>query len=166
MSEWAISRDGLNWKRPFRDTNVYEDQFWLALQGPLEREGMLRFYHPDGRIASLPDDRIFYATCRANGEFSTHTFTMPTNGLTLNARATYREAEGDSGQAYVMCELLNPDGQVIPAYERTQCVLENVDGRDLPLLWDGKNAAERAGTEVRLRFFLRDAKVYGVGAAK
>ena len=73
MAEWAISRDGLNWKRSFRDTNAYMSQFWMALQGPLVRDGVLRFYHPAGRIAGLPSDRIFYATCRANGEFSTPT---------------------------------------------------------------------------------------------
>ena len=41
MAEWAISREGLNWKRSFRDTNAYMSQFWMALQGPLVRDGVL-----------------------------------------------------------------------------------------------------------------------------
>jgi hypothetical protein len=164
MSEWAISRDGLNWARPFRDTNVYEHQFWLALQGPLVREGRLRFYHPDGRIASLPEGRVFYATCRANGEFSSPPFTMPAKGLTLNADVRYREAEGDRGQAYIMVELLDVTGAPIPGFERTACLFENVNGEALSLRWRDKTGGDLAGQEVRLRFSLRDAKVYDVRA--
>jgi hypothetical protein len=170
MAEWAISQDGLDWQRPFRDTNAYEEQFWLALQGPLVREGRLRFYHPDGRISSLPEDRIFYVTCRANGEFSTHPFTMPAGGLALNAYARYREAERPHGQAYIMAELLNADGTVRAGYERTRCLFEDRDVRRLPLVWKGDGDAEArdgtefAGQQCRLRFFLRDARIYGVYA--
>ena len=165
MAEWAISRDGLNWKRSFRDTNAYTSQFWMALQGPLVRNGVLRFYHPDGRIAGLPSDRIFYATCRANGEFSTPPFSMPAEGLFLNAYATYREVERPNGQAYIMAELRDADGEVIAGYERTKCLFEDRDGRELPLVWEGKNGGEFAGQQVRIRFFLRDAKIYGITSA-
>ncbi len=165
MAEWAISRDGLNWKRSFRDTNAYTSQFWMALQGPLVRDGVLRFYHPDGRIAGLPSDRIFYATCRANGEFSTPTFSMPAEGLFLNAYAMYREVERPNGQAYIMAELRDGDGEVIAGYERTKCLFEDCDGRELPLVWDGKNGGELAGQQVRIRFFLRDAKIYRITSA-
>ena len=162
MAEWAISRDGLNWNRSFRDTNAYMSQFWLALQGPLVRDGVLRFYHPDGRIAGLPSDRIFYATCRANGEFSPPPFAMPAEGLVLNAYAMYREVERPSGQAYIMAELRDGGGEVIAGYERTKCLFEDCDGRELPLVWEGKNGSEFAGQQVRVRFFLRDAKIYGI----
>ena len=165
MAEWAISRDGLNWNRSFRDTNAYMSQFWLALQGPLVRDGVLRFYHPDGRIAGLPSDRIFYATCRANGEFSTPSFSMPAEGLVLNAHAMYREVERPSGQAYIMAELRDGGGEVIAGYERTKCLFEDCDGRELPLVWEGKNGSEFAGKQVRIRFFLRDAKIYGITSA-
>ena len=162
MTEWAISRDGLNWARPFRETNAFEEQFWLALQGPLFREGRFRFYKPDGRIASLPEGRVFYATCRANGEFSTPPFTMPAGGLALDADARYREAEGNTGQAYIMAELWGPDGALISGYEREKCLFENVDGDALPMTWGGKRGGDLAGQIVRLRFYLRDAKIYGV----
>ena len=165
MAEWAISRDGLNWERSFRDTNAYMSQFWMALQGPLVRDGVLRFYHPDGRIAGLPSDRIFYATCRANGEFSTPPFSMPAEGLFLNAYAMYREVERPNGQAYIMAELRDGDEEVIAGYERTKCLFEDCDGRRLPLVWDGKNGGELAGQQVRIRFFLRDAKIYGITSA-
>jgi hypothetical protein len=166
MTEWAISGDGLNWQRFFRETNAFEDQFWLALQGPLAREGRLRFYHPDGRIASLAEERVFYATCRANGEFSTRPFAMPATGLALNADVRYRKAEGTTGQAYVMAELQDLEGKALPGFEREKCLYENVDGQRLPLRWGDKDGSDVAGEHVRLRFFLRDAKIYGVRVGK
>lgn len=164
LSEWAISRDGLNWARSFRETNAFEDQFWLALQGPLFREGRFRFYHPDGRIASLPENRVFYATCRANGEFTTPAFTMPHTGLALNADARYREAEGETGQAYIMAELRDANNVTIPGYEREKCLYEDVDGQTLPMTWGDNSGSALAGQTVHLRIYLRDAKVYSVGA--
>jgi hypothetical protein len=166
LSEWAISGDGLNWARNFREINAFEKQFWLALQGPLFREGRFRFYKPDGRIASLPGDRVFYATCRANGEFTTPVFTMPEKGLVLNADARYREAEGQTGQAYIMAELRDAGGALIPGYEREHCLYENVDGQVLPMRWRDKDGGEFSGQAVSLRFYLRDAKIYGVRAGE
>jgi len=77
LTEWAVSRDGLNWQRPFRDRDAAEKIIWAPLQGPLARGGVLRFYEREGKCASLPADRLFFATCRANGEFSTPPFAMP-----------------------------------------------------------------------------------------
>ena len=87
---------------------------------------------------------------------------MPENGLFLNAYAVYREAERPSGQAYIMAELQHAKGGVIPGYERTKCLFEDCDGRELPLVWEGKNGRELAGKRVRVRLFLRDAKIYGI----
>ncbi len=165
MAEWAISRDGLNWERPFRNINAYACQFWMPTQGPIAGGGLLRFYHPDGRIAALVSDRIFYTTCRANGEFSTKTFQMPTQGLFLNAYLVYPEVERPNGQSYVMAELTNVKGEVIEGYEREKCLFEDCDGQNLPLLWEGKNGNELAGQNVRVRFFLRAAKIYELTGA-
>jgi hypothetical protein len=163
LTEWAVSRDGLNWQRPFRNRDAAEKIIWAPLQGPLIRDGVLRFYEREGKCASLPVDRVFYVTCRANGEFSTPPFTMPTNGLTLNADARWRPNESP-GQAYVMAELRDEQGRVVPGYERDKCVFENVEGHALPLRWDGKEGSELASKLVRLRLYLRDAKLYGVTA--
>jgi hypothetical protein len=165
ITEWAISPDGMNWQRPFRGTDAVEKAIWTAVQGPLFREGTLRFYHPNGQIASIPDDRIFYVTCRSNGEFMTQPFTMPTGGLLLNAHARYRPGE-KPGQAVIMAELRDEDGSVLPGYELTKCLIENRDGRAIPLVWDGQSGTEHAGRKVRLHFFLRDAKIYGVAPSK
>ena len=37
-------------------------------------------------------------------------------------------------------------GGVIPGYERTKCIFEDCDGRELPLVWEGRNGGEFAGT--------------------
>ncbi|MEK7707032.1 MAG: hypothetical protein AAB380_03450, partial [Verrucomicrobiota bacterium] len=137
LSEWAVSPDGLNWQRPFRHRDVAEKIIWAPLQGPLVRGGVLRFYEREGKCASLPADRLFYATCRANGEFSTPLFKMPEGGLALNANARWRPGESP-GQAYIMAELLDEQDNVIPGYERAHCLFENVDDHALPLRWGEK----------------------------
>ena len=44
-------------------------------------------------------------------------------------------------------------------------LFEDCDGRELPLVWEGKNGGEFAGQQVRIRLFLRDAKIYGITSA-
>ena len=163
LTEWAIGPDGINWERPFRETDAVEKTIWMPLQGPLIRGGVLRFYLPGGEIASLPDDRIFYVTCRANGEFSTPPFRMPAGGLVLNAAARYRPAERP-GQAYIMAALCDRNGRVIEGFDRDACLFEDRDGRALPMRWDDEDGSAHKGRGVRLRFYLRDAKVYGIAA--
>ncbi|MBI2924300.1 MAG: AGE family epimerase/isomerase [Verrucomicrobia bacterium] len=161
-AEWAISRDGLNWQRPHRETDPTENIAGLPVQGPLVRGDVIRFYLPGGKVGSLPEDRIFYVTCRANGEFSTPAFVMPAGGLFLNADVHYRPLDGATGRAYVMAELRDEAGQVIPGYERAKCLFANEDGHALPLRWGEADGHSLAGRTVRLRFYLRDAKIYSV----
>lgn len=161
-AEWAVSRDGLNWQRIYRDIDPTENIGGLPVQGPLIRNGVLRFYLPGGKVGSLPEDRIFYVTCRANGEFSTPPFVMPSGGIFLNADVRYRPYEGSAGRAYVMVELRDEGGNPIPGFERGRCLIANEDGKTIPLRWDGSNTRALAGRRVRLRFYLREAKIYGV----
>jgi hypothetical protein len=67
-------------------------------------------------------------------------------------------------QAYVMVEMLNQEGRVIPGYEKENCVFRDVDAPDLPLIWAGKNGATLAGKTVQLRFYFRNARIYAVAA--
>ena len=164
-AEWAQSRDGLDWQRRHRELDATQHFTWAPVQGPLVLDGRLRFYSSSGQVAELPDDRIFFVTSRGNGEFSTRPFTMPKAGLRLNAEVLFQPGEG-AGRAYLMAALLDEQGNPIAGFERAKCLLENVDGRDLPLAWQGADTASLAGRKVRLRFYLRDAKIYGVGPAK
>ncbi|MBI3852354.1 MAG: hypothetical protein HY298_19025 [Verrucomicrobia bacterium] len=160
--EWAISRDGLNWQRPHRETDATENTGGLPVQGPLTRNGVMRFYSPDGKAAVLPEDRIFYVTCRANGAFSTPLFAMPSTGLFLSANVLYAPAEGTTGRAYVMAELRDKSGGVIRGFERGKCLIANQDGHAIPLRWDTADGSALVGRKVRLRFYLRDARIYSV----
>lgn len=166
LVEWAISRDGLNWSRPHRDMDVSEQVGSLPVQGPLTRDGKHLFYQRNGAISALNAGRLFFVTSLGNGEFSTVPFQMPATGLTLNVDASYPANQGDTGRAYVMAELQNEQGQTIPGYERVHTVIEDLDNKALPLTWNGKTGNELTGRTVRLRFSLRDAKVYAVSAAE
>ena len=65
-----------------------------------------------------------------------------------------------------MAELRDGDGEVIAGYERTKCLFEDCDGREVAAgLGTGRNGGELAGQQVRIRFFLRDAKIYGITSA-
>lgn len=160
--EWAISRDGLNWKRPFREIDATQHVGVLAVQGPLVREGMLRFYERDRVITSVREGRIFYVTGRGNAEVSTPAFAMPSGGLKCDADVRYKPYEGETGRAYLMAELRDGENRVIPGYERQHCLFENIDAQGLPLLWGGKNGGELAGRQVQLKMYFRDAKLYSV----
>lgn len=164
LTEWAISRDGVNWERPYRHRDAAEKTIWSPLQGPLVLDGRMFFYEREAKSASLPVDRVFFATCRANGEFSTPLFPMSAAGLVLNADVRWRAGE-DPGQAYLMAELRDQEDKVIGGYERANCLVENTDPRGMPLMWRDQSGAELAGRLVRLRFYLRDAKIYGVSPA-
>lgn len=70
-----------------------------------------------------------------------------------------------------MVELLDPtSGAVIPGYEASRCVLQNVDGTRLPLVWSGDGgeaglgAEGLAGKRVQARLHIRRATVFALVA--
>jgi hypothetical protein len=159
-SQWCFSRDGLTWSRPDRDTDANADVSYVPLQGPLRAGGMLRFYAGiEGDLAcGVPEERIFFVFCRANGEFSSRAFTVPRGDLLLNASA-------DGYDSYVMVELRDEAGKVIAGFEKDKCVLMGIDETALPLRWSGRSAGELAGRTARVRVFFRDARIYGLAAS-
>lgn len=87
---------------------------------------------------------------------------------------------------YIMVELRSAvDDAVVPGYERSGCVLLNVNGLRLPLRWGGSGAVAGAnygdgsavatpqaptpavpppaGSKVFLRIFFRDATIFAFG---
>ena len=70
-----------------------------------------------------------------------------------------------------MVELLDPtSGAVIPGYEASRCILQNVDGTRLPLVWSGDGgeaglgAEGLAGKPVQARLHIRRATVFALVA--
>ena len=124
-------------------------------------------------VYTLPLYRVAGIYAPANGEFSSRPFALPAGGaqgLWLNADAAWKgnlvTGGCDEGcAAYIMVELLTAaDGRTVPGFERSKCVLMNTGGLQLPLRWQGAPAAPPAGTQVRLRFYFRDATIYAFGS--
>lgn len=62
-----------------------------------------------------------------------------------------------------MAELQDEEGRVIPGYERGKSVLLDRDELRAPIAWTGSPAPLKTGTEVRVRFYFRDATIYAFG---
>jgi len=117
------------------------------------------------RLFGLSEDRITYAAARANAEFSTIEFTAPAKPLALNASIPSPDRLHATNQCYVMVAALDEQGRVITGYERERCILRKVDAIDLPLRWGDKDTQTLAGKKIRLRFYLRAARIYSVREA-
>jgi len=173
MMEWWVSRDGFEWKRPWRDTHAIR-----VLHGPIRFRHELLFIaevtgsdNGESQVSlhGLKRDRIASTGSRANAEFSSHLFRMPATPLYLNvdARLNRPDGAGFPGQAYVMVEARDERDNTIPGYERGGQIIVDVDSVAHPLLWrheDGteRNLTELTGRNIRLRFYLRDARIYAV----
>ena len=70
-----------------------------------------------------------------------------------------------TNQCYVMVAVLDDQGCVLAGFEREKCILKNVDAIDLPLRWGDQDTRALAGKKIRLRFFLRSARIYVVREA-
>lgn len=164
-NEWWTSRDGLRWDRPARGVNALEvfPQIPRLETHPLIINGQILFPRAS-LLLGLPEDRISYVTARANAEFSTRAFPMPTAGLVLNAASPAPELPFAKEQAYIMVAVLDEDGQGIPGFEAEKCLIRNQDRRDIRLQWGETSAQQLAGRTIRLRFFLRSSNIYAVTA--
>jgi hypothetical protein len=175
-NEWWTSYDGLNWERPARGVNALS-VFRMGLKrfemGPIVVDGNL-IWLQQGQAYGLLEDRISGVSARANGEFSTRLFTMPDGDLLLNVAVPSPDRSWlrRTPQPYVMVEVVNAQGAVIPGYERTKCVIWDqsdglnrnlqVDATRLRLLWNGVSARRLSGQLIRLRFYFSGSTIYAV----
>ena len=171
----AISRDGIDWKRPWRhalispgapdypeggqvwplmDPVIRNNQIWLYylaqperhMQGP-QRSGVVR-----RAIWGL--DRFVAAQA---GPGSGHIVT-PTLRFAGNAFAVNLDA-GASGRLRVGVE--KPNGQAIKGFSLDECHPVYGNGVALTVRWKGEaNVKRLVGQPVRLRFVMRNAKLY------
>jgi len=160
-TEWWFSREGIKWNRPFRDLDATPDGVRIISHNPMIIGGELVFNFGK-QLFGLPEDRITYATARANAEFSTVEFSAPTGPLTFNASIPSPDRPHATNQCYVMVSALDEQGRVIAGHERERCILRNGDAIDLPLRWGEKDSRSFAGKRIRLRFYLRAARIYSV----
>jgi hypothetical protein len=166
-TEWWVAQDGLHWERPYRGINALGDTFpdgYCVPHNPMNLGGMTLFRFGN-KLLGMKQDRISYVGARANVEFSTKPFQMPSGDLLLNAAAPSPERAFATQQAYIMVAVLDEKGAVVPGFEADKCVFKNANEIGLPLLWNGKSTRELAGRTISLRFQLRSANVYAVTSA-
>jgi hypothetical protein len=160
-TEWWISRDGVNWDRPFRHIDAGPA---FVNHNPMIVGGRMLF-HTDGGVWAIPQDRLTYVTARANGVFETAQFTSAGRPMRLNARIPGAGCSSYPQQAYVMAELIDEADRVFPGYEKESCMLQSHhDAPDIPLVWAGRDGSELKGQGVRIRFYLRAADIFAVSA--
>lgn len=172
--EWWTSDDGLAWRRPFRAVFAPGEAGGIAQHAPMRLGNRLLWLFPDG-VYGLPEDRLFFAGAFASAAFSTPCFVQPDRHLALNAEFGFHDhtTRGMRGQGYIAVEALDEEGRTLPGFEEERCILHDLDAaavrahqtdRDTArrLHWQGKSLRELAGRRLRLRFRLRDARIYGL----
>lgn len=125
------------------------------------RERHWHFPHkPAIGLATLPLDRfVCLAAGSTIGSVTTRPFRLAGTRLEFNADA--RDGE-------VLVEVLNRTGQPINGFTRADCrPLRNVDGLRLSPTWTSRlPLGKLQGQSIRLKFYLRHAKLYAFGVVR
>ncbi len=179
----AVSRDGINWTRfrqpfiPFGEPGAWDDAGgWPSAREIPAGEHQLFYYQgvraahadPDDQhgqsgvgVTRIKRDRYIGLSAPDEGTVTTrpvrlthHAARMPERGvLTLNAEAT-------NGQIRV--EVLDANGNPVPGFTRDECVPFTGDELDVCVRWqDHPNLYPVIGKPVKLKFYLKNATVYG-----
>ena len=160
--EWWLGREAHKLGRPFRNVFAPGQAPGIVLHNPINLDGK-HLWIVKGDVYGLPQDRLFFVGSMANAEFSTPLFDMPSKPLVLNAADCFHDQRdrGMRGQSYVMAEILGEDGQVIEGFNKENCLLRGVDG-SVRLHWRWNDGTSLAGQRIRLRLYLRDARIYSL----
>lgn len=177
--ELALSRDGVHWQRPFRQTfflprssgNHFDSGSILTNGTPVLLTDEFRFYYggySEGAtgaddyslttgigLATLPRDR-FVALCPQQqvGQVTLKLVDLTNyQGLTLNASA---------GQGVIHVELLDEEGRRLPGFTRAQALPITGDRLDHPVAWQGVTLAQRPVNQVMVRIYLENAALFAV----
>lgn len=166
--EWWVGRGGRSWKRPYRDIFAPGPASGIIQHAPITVGGM-HLWVIGREVYGLPEDCVFYAGSLSNSAFSTRIFEAPSCQLVLKA-ALGAEGRGFRNQSYIMAEALDEQGKAIEGYEKENCVIRQLMDPH-PLRWGYPFAkgswslAGLAGRKIRLRFHLRDARIYAITQA-
>lgn len=156
--EWWIADDGMNWTRPFREASGMDGvhrAFPYQLTKPVVVGDELRWPLAGRGVYTLNRKRMFYVGCRANCEIRTPVLAIPQHGMSVDL------AFEPTGRGYLLAELLDKEGRVLPGFEKEQCVVKAAAQTRLELEWNGAHSAAPQ-TAAHLRLCFRDARVYSV----
>lgn len=141
----------------------------------------IHLFVADGTMWYLPLYRMAGLYAPANGEFSTPQMMLTKAGmkaLWINADVQWGSLLPTGGcdegcAAYVMVELISmKTTEVIPGFEKEKCLLMNVTGTHLNLVWEDASVSEYVTSAffadepvaVQARVYFRDATVYAIGS--
>ena len=163
--EWWISPDGLNWERPFRENSALDEMpgsFAFNLGPPIVIGDELR-WAVEGNVYVLNRRRMFYTYCRSNAEITTRELVLSGQPISLEVgfATVMRHQKGLMRQGYLMAELLDEEGNVIPGFERNKCIFKPSERTRLTLKWGNQSLPEGSiGRSVRLRLHFRGVRLY------
>jgi hypothetical protein len=177
--QFAVSRDGVNWQRPWREPVIPVGFPGSGAEGQVYVAGMVNhgdqiyvYYstiptpHLTGDLVTPVVNVVARAIWRKDGltsvdapyeggEFTTPLVTLSGAALELNAQT--------GGGGFIRVEVLGQDGHPIRGF--TLAESEQIRGNSLhhvPAWKSEAKFADLAGRPVRLRFKMRDAKLYSM----
>lgn len=148
--ELVVSEDGRQWQRAFRDTDL---GFW-SYADPFVLKGRLSFVvWKDGgmSVVDYGEERLTAVEADAEeGSFVTRPFRRGNGECRVNV---------DAGKGWIEAEWLDASGKPWPRALAVR--VAHVEGRRVSLAFVG-GAQPAPGEECRMRFRMRNAKVYAV----
>ena len=166
-SEWWVSRNGMDWQRPFRETSDLAGiNFKLGshFHTPIQVGDEFRWL-ANRHVYAMSPERMFFLQGKANTEITTPVLPITENGFRLNVsfESVRQNALIHMTQGYLMAELRTSDDQPIAGFEREKCRFLPSEQTALPLAWNDKKAPTRLPAEgVRLKLYFRDMRLYSV----
>jgi hypothetical protein len=174
----GFSRDGWHWHRPYRRPLISESEDkdawnWGNIQsagGCCLIVGDQLYFYVSGRAAKKPGMQskehfcsTGLATLRRDGFASMRAFdtegTLTTRPVRFLGRHLFVNADVPKGE--LCAEILNPAGQIIQPFSRTNCIPFKGDSTKAPIRWKGADdLSALAGKPVRFRFYLTGGDLY------
>jgi hypothetical protein len=173
----GFSRDGFHWHRPERRAflAVSEregDWNWGNVQsaggGGLVVGDRLYFYFSGRAGAPAKKERrdtggsTGLATLRRDGfaslDAGAAAGTLTTRPVRFSGKHLFVNADAGAGE--LSAEVLDERGQVLPGFARSDCTRVRADKTRQPLTWKAGELGTVAGRPVKLRFHLRQGRLY------
>ena len=177
----GFSRDGFHWHRPLRQPFVGHsdhrgDWNWGNIQsagGVCLVVGDKLYFYVSGRAGQA---RLGPEKCHRGADASTglavlrrdgfasmdagkNGGTLTTCKLRFKGRYLFLNVDAEDGELRV--EVLDDEGQVVPGYSKADCQPVRADKTLVRVQWRGaEDLASLAGRPVRLRFHLRNGRLY------
>lgn len=174
----AFSRDGFHFNRP-----TYDDFLSSSRTFGNWDYGYL---HPANGICTVVGDEIWFYYSAFSGEspvFGKHKYSGGAMGIAklrrdgfaamkpqdgqgeltteiLRYQGTYLFVNADCPEGELAVEVLDTDGNVIPGYSAQECITMGQDQTKYRIRWKTKDSLDLPGDKIRLRFILRNGKLY------